>query len=242
MIKGVFFDLGGTLFSYRAMSDTITSVLSEFAHRQGIDMDVSEILHHYRLANKATDKEFSGRSFFLGRDYISSTFLGLVKRLNHGRAEADCEWFEERYRTKLIDNLVLMSDCHQTLDSLKARNLYLSVVSNIDENMLHPLIEREGLHAWLDHWTSSEAAQSCKPDSRFFEIALQKSGLAPEEVIFVGDSTEQDILGAYNAGMRTALISEDGSAPPMHLGIETPEPDYRISELSALVEIIEHAE
>ena len=57
-------------------------------------------------------------------------------------------------------------------------------------------------------------------------------------MVFVGDSPEQDIQGAYNAGMRTVLISETDSEAPMHVGKKTVEPDYRISELSELVDII----
>ena len=52
--------------------------------------------------------------------------------------------------------------------------------------MLEPLIAREGLDRYLAHWTSSETARSCKPDRRFFELALARASLPAAEVLFVG--------------------------------------------------------
>ena len=40
-----------------------------------------------------------------------------------------------------------------------------------------------------------------KPDRRIFELALKKAQLAPEEVWYIGDSYECDVLGAGNAGI-----------------------------------------
>lgn len=40
-----------------------------------------------------------------------------------------------------------------------------------------------------------------KPDRRIFEMALKKAQLAPEEVWYIGDSYECDVLGAGNAGI-----------------------------------------
>ncbi|HKY89533.1 MAG TPA: HAD hydrolase-like protein, partial [Nevskiaceae bacterium] len=69
-----------------------------------------------------------------------------------------------------------------------------------------------------------------------------KSGLAAGDVLFVGDSPEQDIHGANAVGMRTALITEPGSPPPMHVGRKTVDPDHRITRLSELPGIVEAAQ
>jgi HAD superfamily hydrolase (TIGR01509 family) len=134
--------------------------------------------------------------------------------------------------------LTLKPDCQQTLARLKDMGLYLSIVSNIDDDMLGPLVERAELQRWLSHWTSSEAARSCKPDQRFFDIALEKSGLKPDQIVFVGDSPEQDILGAHIAGMGTVLIAESDQPAPMTVGKKVPEPDYRIGALAELPDIV----
>ena len=40
-----------------------------------------------------------------------------------------------------------------------------------------------------------------KPNKRIFELALEKAGLLPEEVWYIGDQYECDIVGAKNAGL-----------------------------------------
>ncbi|HJA94748.1 MAG TPA: HAD-IA family hydrolase [Candidatus Eisenbergiella merdipullorum] len=40
-----------------------------------------------------------------------------------------------------------------------------------------------------------------KPDRRIFELALKKAELSPEEVWYIGDNYECDVMGARNAGI-----------------------------------------
>lgn len=237
MIKGVFFDVGGTLYSYKTINATMSALLEKLASR--LEHDAAEVAHHYRLANKEADKIFAEKPAYLFRDYFEVIFGDLLQRIGKPHLHSHFGWFEEYQREQLMGCMELKPDCEEILARLKDMGLYLSAVSNADENMLTPLVERGQLHQWLTHWTSSEAARSCKPDRRFFEIALEKSGLMPEQVMFVGDSLEQDILGAHAMGMTTVLISEVDAPAPMHIGRETPEPDFRITELSGLPQIIQ---
>lgn len=238
-IKGVFFDVGGTLYSYRNLGTTTTSVLSVLRQRLELQHDLETVLAHYQSASREADLIYADKPFYLFRDYFETIFAGFLQRLERPQLEHHFGWFEEHQRRTLMDCMELKVDCHATLDRLKARGLYLSAVSNADENMLRPLVERAELHRWLDHWTSSEEARSCKPDRRFFEVALEKSGLRPAEVLFVGDSLEQDIQGAHDVGMRTVLITEIEEPAPMHIGREVVDPDYRIKTLSMLAELVE---
>ena len=113
-----------------------------------------------------------------------------------------------------------------------------SVSNGIDDDMLVPLIGRAGLGDFFHHWTSSESAQSCKPDRRFFEHALELSGYAPADVLFVGDSPEHDIVGAAALGMQTALIVDGGMEPPLQTGRGTATPDHVIHNLAELKAVL----
>ena len=105
--------------------------------------------------------------------------------------------------------------------------------------MLQPLIEREDLGRYFDHWTSSEAAQSCKPDRRFFEHAIELVGTAPDQVLFVGVSPEHDIVGAAAVGMRTVLIVDGGMPPPLQTGRIQVTPDHVIHALAELPGVLD---
>jgi putative hydrolase of the HAD superfamily len=45
-----------------------------------------------------------------------------------------------------------------------------------------------------------------KPDPRFFEIALQRSGSRKETTVHVGDFYEIDVVGARRAGLDAILL------------------------------------
>ncbi len=53
-------------------------------------------------------------------------------------------------------------------------------------------------------------------------------------MLFVGDSPEHDVQGAYEVGMNTVLIREEGLEPPLQVGRETVEPDYTITSLAEI--------
>ena len=131
----------------------------------------------------------------------------------------------------------LRDDCLDTLRRLRDAGRYLAIVSNIDDDYLHPMVERTGLAALLHTWTSSEEARSCKPDSGIFELALAKAKVEAQNVIFVGDSAHHDVLGAQRMGMRTVLIQEPGAQAPGADPARSATPDHTIAELAELLPI-----
>jgi len=237
-IKGVFFDLGGTLFTYRNMRRTNGPLLMDAARQMGLDGEPADIGRAYQRASAEISRTYAELDYYLHRDLFRDTFLRFVAHMD-GRFDEDVyRQYQERQHEALLTHLHLKEDCIETLAHLQNLGLYQSIVSNIDDDMLEPLVARESLQLYLDHWTSSEAAASCKPHRRFFEVSLEKAGLSAEEVLFVGDSPEHDVHGASQVGMNTVLIVEDGIEPPLQSGRETPEPDYVITSLAQLKDLV----
>ena len=238
-MQGVFFDLGGTLFSYRNVPRATVPLLMEAVTRFGIARSSTQIKDAYAQASRDLAIAYADKAYYLHRDFFQDTFTRFAHLLDAPQNADVHAWYHEAHRVAMVECLVLKEDCQSTLASLLERGLYLSVVSNIDDDMLDPLIAREGLDRYFNHWTSSEAAQSCKPDRRFFEVALARSGLAAADVLFVGDSPEHDIAGANAVGMRTALIVDGGMPPPLQSGRDVVGPDYTIATLAELTKLVD---
>ncbi len=98
------------------------------------------------------------------------------------------------------------------LETLRARGLRLVVVSNANGTLLAHM-ERLGLTARFDHILDSQDEGVEKPDPRFFEIALTRSGARKETTIHVGDLYYVDVIGARNAGLRGVLLDEANLRP-----------------------------
>ena len=237
-IKGVFFDLGGTLFSYRNVAITNVPLLIESARKMGADCSEREIRKAYGLASQEVTENYADRVFYLHRDLFGDIYSRFLEHLALDHDEETHQWYRQRQQSEIVNCLEIKHDCINTLEQLKSRGLYLSIASNIDDAMLEPLVAREGLSDYFDHWVSSETAQACKPHQDFFSYCLEKSRLAPEQVLFVGDSPEHDIVGAERAGMKTALIYDGDHPPPMQTGRASAKADHEINDLSELLQLV----
>lgn len=237
-VAGIFFDLGGTLFSYRHVARTNIPILIESAERLGVKTDAQAIKRAYANASTAVSHTYADKPFYRHHDLFHDMFVRFCALLEADYDSDVHRWYHDTQQAAILECLEIKPDCVETLEFLRDRGLYLSIVSNIDDDMLDPLVEREGLHRYFDHWTSSEAALSCKPHRRFFDVTLEKSGLEAARVLFVGDSPEHDIIGANAAGMRTVLIIDEGIEPPLQTGRDAVAPDHTIRALSELKQIV----
>jgi 2-haloalkanoic acid dehalogenase type II len=237
-LKAVFFDFGGTLFSYATINGggSNRSLFVEAADRLGVSVDRRAIGRAYGQASAAAFQKYTVQPYYLHRDLFLDTFRGFAANLGATPTQDFLEWLYESQRELLLEAFELRADCLDTLEQLRAAGLYLSIVSNIDDDYLFPMVARAGLDGILHHYTSSEEAQSCKPDPGFFHLALEKANCQAGEVLFVGDSPTHDVAGASALGMKTALIVEPDAAPPGQVG-EAPSADHEIRSLKELLSI-----
>ncbi|HSP34596.1 MAG TPA: HAD family hydrolase [Thermoanaerobaculia bacterium] len=114
-----------------------------------------------------------------------------------------------------------------TLRRLRADGYTLVVLSNAN-GKLHHLFERIGLAPYFDVMLDSSVEQVEKPDRRFFELALARSGGRAETTVHVGDLYHVDVAGARNAGLAAVLVDEadlrkDADCPRIRSIAELPE-------------------
>jgi putative hydrolase of the HAD superfamily len=100
-------------------------------------------------------------------------------------------------------------DAVPALAGLRRRGLRLVAVSNWDCS-LGRVLERTGLAGLLDGAISSAEAGAPKPDPAIFAAALELVGCEPAEALHVGDTREEDVVGARAAGIRALLLDRDG--------------------------------
>ena len=237
--RAIFFDLGGTLFSNRDIPRVNGPALVEAARRLDVERGFGEIGLAYVRAAREVNDLYMRRPFYLHRDHFYDTYRVFAKILDRAASDDFLDWFYGAQRKAMVEELRLRDDCVETLRALRDKSLILSIVSNIDDDYLEGMLHNLELRPLFDHWISSQAARSCKPDAKIFETALAQAGCGADEVLFVGDSRIHDIQGAGALGMATALLVEEGGGS--HLDDEDfeVEPDYVISSLSELVELVE---
>jgi FMN hydrolase / 5-amino-6-(5-phospho-D-ribitylamino)uracil phosphatase len=75
-----------------------------------------------------------------------------------------------------------------------------------------------------------------KPDPRTYKALADALTLKPEEILFVGDEPQADVLGPSAAGMKTAWLNRVAEEWPAAL----PPPDVSVSSLDELVTLLTH--
>ena len=238
MIKGIFFDLGGTLFSYKNVTRTTFPILVEAIERAGATRENNQIKLAYKEASIEIAKYYSTKKYYLHKNFFDEVFESFLERLAINIGPDLLSWYTDHHRQEMIKCLEVKKDCLSTLQTLKEKDIYLSIVSNIDEDMLHPLIDKGNLKPLIDDAISSEKAESCKPDRVIFELALKRAGINARDSLFVGDSPEHDIAGAAPLGFTTVLILDGGLEPPLQTGKETLTADHTIASLEELNSIV----
>jgi HAD superfamily hydrolase (TIGR01549 family) len=98
------------------------------------------------------------------------------------------------------------------LEALRQRGLRIVVVSNAN-GTLRAHLDRLGLTPRFDVVLDSADEGVEKPDPRFFEIALERTGARRETTIHVGDLYYVDVMGARRAGLRGVLLDEADLRP-----------------------------
>ena len=146
--------------------------------------------------------------------------------------------------TRCVDALCerpAFPDVAPVLEALAATSK-LAVLSNADDRYLDGTIRHNGWR--FGTVVSSESARAYKPDPRIFATFCREAGVAPERVLYVGDSPYDDVHGAKLAGMQAVLLRRDQQTPG-----RTPPPeattllaaDHEIDSLTALLPLVQAA-
>jgi HAD superfamily hydrolase (TIGR01549 family) len=123
----------------------------------------------------------------------------------------------------------------KVLAELRRRNYRLGLVSNmmLPGKLLKAKLQQANVLAYYDTIAISSDVGFIKPHPEIFRRALAQCQLRAEEVVFVGDTYRQDILGAKRVGMKTIWLNNRHE--PRSMAAEDP-PDDEIETLSELIE------
>jgi FMN phosphatase YigB (HAD superfamily) len=100
---------------------------------------------------------------------------------------------------------------------------------------LHPFFDRAGIGKFFTWVVTSADAGHRKPASEFFDFAFSKCGLPRDEVLFVGNQLNTDILGGMQYGIATVwLAGRAYRSADETLSLEDMQPTYKLASLLQL--------
>ncbi|MGC8975011.1 MAG: HAD family hydrolase [Thermoprotei archaeon] len=117
-------------------------------------------------------------------------------------------------------------EVYDVIPEMKKLGLKIAVVSNTSfpEEAVIAMLENLRLAHYFDVIVSSSSLGYNKPSPKIYKYLVRKLGLRPQEVLHVGDSCINDVLGPMSAGLRAALYVgiREGKDTALCSGLEVP--------------------
>lgn len=113
--------------------------------------------------------------------------------------------WEELFQKEYLPRLQAFPQVRELLRRMKDSGLKLVVASSAKASQLKPLLKLTGAEDVIEARTSSDDADSSKPDADIVASALRKLGFAPDEVLMLGD-TPYDIQAAGKIGVKVVAL------------------------------------
>lgn len=140
------------------------------------------------------------------RDRLGTLLDGLGRTLPQNELDELVRLHEEMELDIRPD---LVPGVHVALEALGGR-YRLGVVSDAvftPGRVLRRILEAEGLFTLFDAFTFSDEVGRSKPHPAMFEAVADLLGLAPREVVHVGDRESNDVDGPHRVGARAVLVT-----------------------------------
>lgn len=225
--KGIFFDAGNTLLRAHP---SIGQIYSEAAKEFGADLKPEQIEASFQtLWNKTAplvSNEGHRVTYEKERDWwkyiVREVFQNLMSFEDFDR------FFDFLYvRFERADSWRLYDDALRVLEHLKANRFKLAIISNWDSR-LPLLVDQLGISHFFDALVVSALVGYEKPHPAIFQIALQQTGLEPQEVLYIGDDPYLDYQAAKKTGLHALHLDRNDRFP------------HHTEKISSLSELIKH--
>lgn len=204
MIRGVFFDLGGTLRICDPLpwhQAAARTRMAELAGAPDPEAFLAEIDARY---------EAEYRPWALGENRESGDYelwaKWLLPDMDKDRVREICHEMTYQYRqVKGLRRVV--EGGYEVIRTLKARGYRLGIISNlIGECEIQDWMKRDGLEPYFDALVLSSVCGIRKPDPEPYFMGCRALGLAPGECASIADNLNRDITGAKRAGIGANIL------------------------------------
>lgn len=209
MIKGILFDLDGTIINTNEL------IFTSFNY----------VLNEYMGLNVSREQIVKGFG-----EPLTETFL----RYDKERAEELVNIYLEYSHARQDELIKSYPGVEEALSKLKELGIKLAIVTSKRRAVAYSGMDTFGLRKYFDVIVTPEDTIKHKPHGEPVLKACELLGLKPCETIMVGDS-HNDILSGKNVGAKTSAVSYTEFKMEDILKYE---PDYVIDHISELIKLI----
>jgi HAD superfamily hydrolase (TIGR01549 family) len=196
-ITTIFFDLDDTLHDHqKPFANSLRASFSYLPEEFPIDLAYKRLRYH---------------SDVLWKDYVNHSielYELRLKRIVLALRDFDIEiskeqaaLFQEQYE-KELSRITLLPEVPTLLHTLKEHGIQIGLITNGPVQHQINKINALRLHEYFspDLMIISDGVGFAKPDPRIFQEAASRIEAPPEQILYVGDTWHNDVVGPITAG------------------------------------------
>lgn len=210
--KVIFFDAMGTLFDLKS---SVGEIYQQFALKYGVQTDVEHLnkafINSYQSAPSLAffpeaSQTIAQQEFIWWKNVVQMTFeqVEVLEKFSDFT-----DFFTELYNYFASKKpWYIYSDVIPCLQYWQQQKVQLGIISNFDGRLI-TVLKALDLEHFFTSITISSIAGFAKPDRNIFDMALKKHGFVAQQAWHVGDSKNEDYLGAKNTGINAFWLNRD---------------------------------
>ncbi|MDI6850462.1 MAG: HAD family hydrolase [bacterium] len=208
MKKVLIFDFGGTIVTDESDDILHMRFYNDFINRFKIPAQPEEMFQFLKAEIKEVLKTGHEKWENLSLAYTKAVEK-FLKSKNIEVTPDHLKTFRELYLKYHEEFTEPFPDAVETLFKLKSLGFRLAIISNIDNEIIEPVLKKLGIYDIFEVIVTSEELGFGKPNIKIFEETLKRLGISPKDAIFIGDSYANDVEGAKKAGMDAVHFGVD---------------------------------
>ena len=217
-IKAIIFDAYGTLFDVNSAAEKCKGKIGD---------KWEDFANYWRT----TQLEYTWLRSLMNRhkDFWKITEDSLDKSMKFFK-------IDNSMRNDLLDLYKVLSpfsEVKETLNKLKKKDFKLAILSNGTPSLMENLVKNNNLENIFDDIFSVEEVGIFKPDSKVYELPVNKYNIKKDEILFLSANT-WDVSGGGNYGYNSVWVNRNKNIFD-NLDYQ---PLDEIHDLSELLEII----
>ncbi|MFD2796783.1 HAD family hydrolase [Promicromonospora vindobonensis] len=215
MLKVVLFDLDDTLVDQEGAS---RAALLGWLPELGLDLDdLDELVTAWGIIAEDAYGRYQRREItFAGQRRVRvREFLGA------DATDDEADELFTGYLTRYERAWTAFDDAVPALRRVRDAGLVVALLTNGDAAHQRLKLDRTGLAEHLDVVVASDDLPAGKPDPRAYAAACEILGVAPGDVLMVGNDVEKDYQGPLDAGLGAVLLDRHDRYPEVERRIRT---------------------
>lgn len=230
MIDTIVFDVDDTLYDNQKV---FNRAFEQAFKERNLIYNPMELFFCFRKNSDLYFNEFSKGK--LPKDvYRYKRLNQTVKFLGYqdiSKKESDI--FQKAYCSNL-DKIEIEENMLKIIKLLKSKQFNIGVITNGPHDRQWRKIKNLGLENWIDkkNIIVSGDYEVSKPDQKIFKICESQMGLLnPSHCLYVGDSYENDVIGAKKANWQVLWFNHRGINPPEEAQFKSDYTSYHFSDI-----------